>query len=250
MTGGVVLDPQRRAGAKGFGLFTNQDLEAGQFVIQYLGEVLEEEEYVRRKVRAAISVKPEEGRVASRLPQHGPCGTVLCADLSSRMFHPCPQPVARVQVYYQATGQRHYYFMNVGNGEVIDACRKVTACCNSLVCSCASAMCAIRATPQELLEMGHEMMGCAAQGALGRFINHSCDPNCETQKWVVQGELAIGLFASKPIQAGTELTFDYNFERYGDKVLLRNMAKLSPSEICNTLIQCGIYPCRFAAIPQ
>lgn len=56
------------------------------------------------------------------------------------------------------------------------------------------------------------------QGALGRFINHSCDPNCETQKWVVEGELAIGLFASKPILAGTELTFDYNFERYGDKV--------------------------------
>ncbi len=22
-------------------------------------------------------------------------------------------------------GQRHYYFMNIGNGEVIDACRKV-----------------------------------------------------------------------------------------------------------------------------
>ena len=32
----------------------------------------------------------------------------------------------RSQVYYQAKGQRHYYFMNVGNGEVIDACRKVT----------------------------------------------------------------------------------------------------------------------------
>jgi hypothetical protein len=27
--------------------------------------------------------------------------------------------------YYNNTGQRHYYFMNVGNGEVIDACRKV-----------------------------------------------------------------------------------------------------------------------------
>lgn len=52
MTAGIVLGSQRRAGAKGFGLFTNQDLEAGQFVIQYLGEVLEEEEYVRRKVRA------------------------------------------------------------------------------------------------------------------------------------------------------------------------------------------------------
>ena len=56
------------------------------------------------------------------------------------------------------------------------------------------------------------------QGALGRFINHSCDPNCETQKWLVHGELAIGLFATKDIPANTELTFDYNFERYGDKV--------------------------------
>ena len=56
------------------------------------------------------------------------------------------------------------------------------------------------------------------QGALGRFINHSCEPNCETQKWLVQGELAIGLFATKDIGAGQELTFDYNFERYGDKV--------------------------------
>ena len=53
---------------------------------------------------------------------------------------------------------------------------------------------------------------------MGRFINHSCEPNCETQKWLVQGELAIGLFAQKDILAGEELTFDYNFERYGDKV--------------------------------
>jgi histone-lysine N-methyltransferase SETD2 len=53
---------------------------------------------------------------------------------------------------------------------------------------------------------------------LGRFINHSCEPNCETQKWVVRRELAIGLFALQDIPAGTELTFDYNFERYGDKV--------------------------------
>jgi len=31
----------------------------------------------------------------------------------------------RRKVFYQAAGQRHYYFMNVGNGEVIDACRMV-----------------------------------------------------------------------------------------------------------------------------
>ena len=53
---------------------------------------------------------------------------------------------------------------------------------------------------------------------MGRFINHSCSPNCETQKWIVRGELAIGLFTLKAVPAGTELTFDYNFERYGDKV--------------------------------
>lgn len=56
------------------------------------------------------------------------------------------------------------------------------------------------------------------QGAMGRFINHACNPNCETQKWVVHGELAIGLFALQDIEPGCELTFDYNFERYGDKV--------------------------------
>ena len=57
-----------------------------------------------------------------------------------------------------------------------------------------------------------------AQGGLGRFINHSCRPNCETQKWLVRGELTIGLFAKQDIPADTELTFDYNFDRYGDRV--------------------------------
>ena len=32
---------QRRAGPKGFGLFTKQDLKAGQFVIEYVGEVIQ-----------------------------------------------------------------------------------------------------------------------------------------------------------------------------------------------------------------
>ena len=34
---------------------------------------------------------------------------------------------------------------------------------------------------------------------------------------MVRGELAIGLFALSDIANGQELTFDYNFERYGDK---------------------------------
>lgn len=31
--------------------------------------------------------------------------------------------------FYLESAQRHYYFMNVGNGEVIDACRKVGLVC-------------------------------------------------------------------------------------------------------------------------
>lgn len=38
--------------------------------------------------------------------------------------HCCGLGACRKEFYIQ-TGQRHYYFMNVGNGEVIDACRKV-----------------------------------------------------------------------------------------------------------------------------
>lgn len=40
---------QRRAGAKGFGLFALEDIKRGQFIIEYIGEVLDEEEYLRRK---------------------------------------------------------------------------------------------------------------------------------------------------------------------------------------------------------
>jgi hypothetical protein len=35
----------------------------------------------------------------------------------------------RRKEYYIEIGQRHFYFMNVGNGELIDACRKVS--CNN-----------------------------------------------------------------------------------------------------------------------
>ena len=50
-----------------------------------------------------------------------------------------------------------------------------------------------------------------------RFINHSCDPNCYTQKWIVSGETRIGIFARQNIPAGTELTFDYQFDSLGNE---------------------------------
>lgn len=59
---------QRRAGAKGFGLFATEDLVAGQFIIEYIGEV--------------ISKCPQEERCACQKSfQHVevPCNFLECA---------------------------------------------------------------------------------------------------------------------------------------------------------------------------
>jgi SET domain-containing protein len=39
------------------------------------------------------------------------------------------------------------------------------------------------------------------KGNLSRYMNHSCDPNCETQRWHVNGDVRIGLFALVDIPA-------------------------------------------------
>ncbi|XP_035382904.1 histone-lysine N-methyltransferase NSD2 [Electrophorus electricus] len=54
------------------------------------------------------------------------------------------------------------------------------------------------------------------KGNQARFMNHSCQPNCETQKWTVNGDTRVGLFALVDIPAGTELTFNYNLECLGN----------------------------------
>ncbi|XP_028390809.1 histone-lysine N-methyltransferase NSD2-like isoform X2 [Dendronephthya gigantea] len=54
-------------------------------------------------------------------------------------------------------------------------------------------------------------------GNLSRFMNHSCDPNCETQKWTVNGEVRVGLFAKRDIKAGEELVFDYQLDCLGNE---------------------------------
>lgn len=35
-------------------------------------------------------------------------------------------------------------------------------------------------------------------------MNHSCSPNCETQKWTVNGDVRIGLFTLCDIDAGED----------------------------------------------
>ncbi|RWS30302.1 putative histone-lysine N-methyltransferase-like protein [Leptotrombidium deliense] len=65
---------------------------------------------------------------------------------------------------YSKENRVHHYFMALKNDEIIDATYK---------------------------------------GNLTRFVNHSCEPNIETQK--------------RYVEAGEEVTFDYQFQRYGEK---------------------------------
>ncbi|KAJ9622293.1 histone methyltransferase set2 [Taxawa tesnikishii (nom. ined.)] len=77
---------------------------------------------------------------------------------------------------YDQEGIKHFYFMSLSKGEFVDATKK---------------------------------------GNLGRFCNHSCNPNCYVDKWVVGDKLRMGIFAERKIQAGEELVFNYNVDRYG-----------------------------------
>lgn len=47
------------------------------------------------------------------------------------------------------------------------------------------------------------------RGGLARFINHSCDPNCYTKIFEVEGTRKIGIYAKKNIGQGQELAYDY-----------------------------------------
>lgn len=80
--------------------------------------------------------------------------------------------------YYEDSGFKHFYFMMLQKGEFIDA---------------------------------------TAKGCLARFCNHSCNPNCYVDKWVVGDKLKMGIFTKRSIAAGEEITFDYNVDRYGSE---------------------------------
>ncbi|KAK0082876.1 hypothetical protein PV325_009704 [Microctonus aethiopoides] len=117
-----------RTEKKGFGLRATSDLDPGEFIMEYVGEVLDPKDFRRRTKE------------------------------------------------YSKDKNKHYYFMALKSDQIIDATMK---------------------------------------GNISRFINHSCDPNAETQKWTVNGELRIGFFNRRFISAGEEITFDYHFQRYG-----------------------------------
>ncbi len=55
------------------------------------------------------------------------------------------------------------------------------------------------------------------KGNKARFINHSCDPNCETVKWNVNGDVRVGLFATRDITAGEKALCRSVVTRVADK---------------------------------
>ncbi|XP_011194965.1 probable histone-lysine N-methyltransferase set-23 [Zeugodacus cucurbitae] len=62
------------------------------------------------------------------------------------------------------------------------------------------------------------------KGNIGRYINHSCDPNCEIRCVRIDCPIPkIAVFAKRDIKAGVELCFHYNG---GDEILLKVQRRL------------------------
>lgn len=57
----------------------------------------------------------------------------------------------------------------------------------------------------------HTVIDAAVDGNEARFINHSCDPNCEA----VDDDGRIFIESIRAIRPGEELTYDYHLERDG-----------------------------------
>ncbi|XP_076952973.1 putative histone-lysine N-methyltransferase ASHH4 isoform X2 [Bidens hawaiensis] len=67
-----------------------------------------------------------------------------------------------------------------------------------------------------LCEVKHDMVIDAThKGNISRYINHSCSPNTEMQKWLIDGETRIAIFATRDIKKGESLNYDYRFVQFG-----------------------------------
>ncbi len=74
------------------------------------------------------------------------------------------------------------------------------------------------------------------RGNLARFINSSCAPNCESQKWTdpATGQTHVGIFALKDIVRGTEVTYNYR-EEFGfgfDETKIRSFVCRCRADTC------------------
>ncbi|PPD91699.1 hypothetical protein GOBAR_DD11347 [Gossypium barbadense] len=94
-----------------------------------------------------------------------------------------------------------------------------------------------------LCEINRDMVIDATyKGNKSRYINHSCCPNTEMQKWIIDGETRIGIFAMRDIKKGEHLTYDYQYECLPDSLPVnRNMfVQFGADQDCH----CGAAGCR------
>lgn len=89
-----------------------------------------------------------------------------------------------------------------------------------------------------------EMLDGGLRGNITRFANHSCDPNCKIQKWLVcgtdeqrAGEFQVALFAKRDIEAGEELTYDYGWSAFSPRGVTDDES--TTAETCH----CGSFNC-------
>lgn len=61
------------------------------------------------------------------------------------------------------------------------------------------------------LQFQNKIIDAFNKGSDARFVNHSCNPNCQIEIWTVDNQKRIGLFAIKSIKEGEEITYNYNF---------------------------------------
>ncbi|OQS04931.1 CCR4-NOT transcription complex subunit [Thraustotheca clavata] len=65
------------------------------------------------------------------------------------------------------------------------------------------------------------------KGGFTRFVNHSCNPNCKVEKWIVNGEMRFLVYALRNIEPMEELTFDYQWQVLGTMRIVCHCAEPS-----------------------
>ncbi len=81
----------------------------------------------------------------------------------------------------------------------------------------------------------HHVIDGRVKGNAARWINHSCNPNCEADLVEENGRLHVYIDARRKIEAGEELSYDYGLE-----VDARYTARLKQEFAC----WCGAKRCR------
>jgi len=89
-----------------------------------------------------------------------------------------------------------------------------------------------------MMELSSEKVIDARHKAnISRLINSSCEPNCEAQKCVdaATGEVRVGIFAVRDIEAGEEVTYNYNFLHFG---------RTEEGDVTSFVCRCGAPSCK------